>query len=154
MFNRIRRWNRRRTLIKKQAIFPYYNGEKHCSADPFAGWRALLNHPTFNLQTMAPLVENGEEPETTMCVEAVADIFNITRWDAEKEIGLTEMHVLMVLDRFDNFLGDIKKNFSPGATSSPTTDSESSTSKERQNETTNSSSPSTSTSNEPNSAEV
>ena len=111
-----------------------------------------MNHPTFNLQEMTPLVEQGIEPETSICIEAVAEVFSIKRWDTATETGLTDMQILIVLDRFDSFLGAIKKNFASGATSSATTDWESSTSPEAQDAATNFSSHSTSTSTEPNSA--
>ena len=143
-----------RELNKNQAVFPYYDGERKRYADPFGVWRKLVNHPKFNMQEMTPLVEMGEEPETTICIEAVVEVFGIKRWNPVTHTGLTDMQVLIVLDRFDNFLGAIKKNFVYGSTSSPTTDLESSISPEPPKEATNSSSPSTSTSTEPNSAGV
>ena len=117
-------------------------------ADPFKVWRDILNHAKFNVETMAHLVDEGAEPETTVCVEAMCEIFGVTRWNAENTTGLTDMEILTLLDRFDRYLSDVKKNSSLGATSSVPTDSESSTSKEAQTPATNCSSDATSTSSE------
>ena len=148
MFGRIKKWLVDRRLKKRRSLFRYWNGKREVYGDPFSIWRQILNHPKFNAETMAFLVDEGSEPETTICVEAMCEIFGVQRWDAETQTGLTDMEIIMLLDGFDNYLSTVKKNSSLGATSSPATASESSTSTEPQTEATNSSADATSTSSE------
>ncbi len=148
MILKIKKWFRDRRLKKRRSLFRYWNGEKHVYADPFKVWRAILNHPKFNVETMAHLVDDGVEPETTMCVDAMCEIFGVTRWDAQDTTGLTDMEILTLLDSFDTYLANVKKNSSLGVTSSPPTDSVSSSSQEAPKPTTNCSLDATSTSSE------
>jgi hypothetical protein len=153
MISGIKKWFRDRRLKKRRSLFRYWNGEKHVYADPFKVWRAILNHPKFNVETMAYLVDEGAEPETTVCVEAMCEIFNVSRWNSENTTGLTDMEIIAMLDSFDLYLGSVKKNSSLGVTSSVHTELESSSSKEAPPQTTNCSLDATSTCTEPSCAE-
>lgn len=148
MFGRIKKWLADRRLKNRRSLFRYWNGERDVYGDPFYIWRQILNHPKFNAETMAFLVDEGSEPETTICVEAMCEIFGVQRWDSDTQSGLTDMEIIMLLDSFDAYLSGVKKNSSTGATSSPPTDSESSTSTEAPKEATSSSSGANSTSSE------
>lgn len=107
---------------RQRELFEYWDGEKLRRGDPFRLWRALNNHSKMNLEN-APLVDKGEEPETTIFVKAIAEVFNVKRWDGES--GLTDWEMLRLLFDFSDFNIALKKNTSPMPISSPPTDSES-----------------------------
>ncbi|WP_321376933.1 hypothetical protein [Trichococcus shcherbakoviae] len=102
----IRRWERDRFL------FEYYDGKQVRRGDPFRLQRELQNHPKMNLIDMAPFVDQGREPETSICLEATAEIFGVKRWDGES--GLTDWEILGLLGELSGYLNALKKNTSPG----------------------------------------
>jgi hypothetical protein len=137
-------WWSDRKIKKRRGLFRYHDGSRWRYADPFAAWRSILNHPTFNIETMAHEIDAGGEPETTICIEAMCEVFDLKRWDKYSATGLTDWQVLAVLDQFDTYLTSVKKNSSRGQTLSEPTASESSTSRVPQEPTTNPLSDSTS----------
>jgi hypothetical protein len=141
---------RERRRLQDRGLFRYHDGTRVRYADPFVLWRALNNHPKMNLKTQADFVDVGQEPETTIVVTAFCDVFDVQRWDDGKRTGLMDWEVLDLINQLEGFLAPLKKNISPGQTSSPLTESESSMGSEGPpNEATNSSSGSGSTPNEP-----
>ena len=128
MFRKLRNWWSDRKIKNQRGLFRYHDGERWRYSDPFAVWRSILNHPTFNIETMAHEIDAGAEPETTICIEAMCEVFDLKRWDKYSNTGLTDWQVLAILDQFDGYLTSVKKNFNRGQTSSAPTASESSTS--------------------------
>jgi len=149
VFRKLVNWWSDRKIKKQRGLFRYHDGERWRYTDPFAAWRLILNHPTFNIETMAHEIDAGAEPETTICIKAMCDVFDLKRWDNSTNTGLTDWQVLAILDQFDGYLTSVKKNSSRGRILSEPTESESSTSPVPQEPTTKPSSDSTSAETEP-----
>lgn len=145
MFRRLRNWWSDRRIKNQRGLFRYHDGERWRYADPFATWRSIINHSRFSIETMALEVDRGGEPETTICIEAMCEVFGVERWDKATNRGLTDWQILSLLDQFDRYLTSVKKNSSTGPTSSAPTDSDSSPVQVPPEPTTNSSSDFTST---------
>ena len=121
MFGRIiERWKRRRRESSR-LLFSFWDGRQTRNADPYRLWRELSSYPTVNIVEAAPLVDEGQEPETTQVVTAIADVFGVTRWDETTQTGLTDWEILNLLGNLDQYLLAIKKKYSPGPTQPETT---------------------------------
>jgi hypothetical protein len=126
MFGLWKRW-RRRKAARARALFTYWDGRKWRYTDPFLAWRRLDNHKTLSLDSMAPLADAGKEPETTIMVETLCEVFNVTRWDETMATGLTDWQVLNLLVELLAYFQSLKKSISLGPTLPEPTDLESST---------------------------
>lgn len=113
-------WRARRRLAQR-GLFRYHDGQRIRWGDPFALWRGLVNHPEMNLETMAPLVDEGQEPETSIVLNATAEVFGVQRWDSQAGAGLTDWEILGLLTALQEYLAALKKNTSPGRTSAEPT---------------------------------
>jgi len=82
-------------------------------------WRALLNHPKLNLETIGPLLDCAKEPESSDALQALAEIFGLTRFDAKTGSGLPDLEMLDVAGRFNEYMDVVKKNIAPGPTPPP-----------------------------------
>lgn len=107
----IRKWFERRRL-RDRALFAYRDGTRERYADPAEVWRKLLNHPTMNFVDMMPLAEQGQEPEVSVVLDALAEIFDVDRWDESTGRGLTNWETLDLVHQFDAYLNALKKNIS------------------------------------------
>ena len=136
MWRLLRRWRARRKIEQARLIFEYFDGQQWRYGDPFALWRALVNHETFNLTNHLPAVDRGEEPESTIAVEAITEVFGLVRWDSRGGRGLTDGQVIDILTELAVYLEELKKKRSPGLTSSFPLAGESSNATEPQAETT------------------
>jgi len=116
-----RRLTRRRLM--RRGLFPYYSGARERWADPFRVYRLLMNHATVNMETIGPEVDEGKEPATSQLVVALADIFDVKRWDDHDRTGLTDWEILQLMVDLEQFLDELKKTSDPGLTSSPPTES-------------------------------
>lgn len=119
LFRLLLAWLPCRRRERRRLLLSYWDGEHTRRADPFRLWRQLMNHPRANLVDMAPLVDQGHEPETTIVIEALAEVFAVKRWNGE--FGLTDWEILNLLGALDEFLVALKKNTSPGPISPPPT---------------------------------
>lgn len=128
-------------------LFRYHDGRRWRRADPFRCYRALKFHERFNLDTHPSLVDEGVEPETSIAIEAIAEVFHLQRWTADNEVGLTDWEVLSVFSDFFYYLESLKKSTGSGLTFTQPTAESSSSSPPPPDLTTNVSSPSTSTPN-------
>jgi hypothetical protein len=112
----------RRRRLKSRNLLRYWDGRRWRYGDPFRIWRQLQGHPKCNIETMAPLAEVGQEPETTIVVEAIAEVFGVPRWNDATGEGLTDLECLDLLSGLVEWFDGLKKNYSRGLTSLPPTD--------------------------------
>jgi hypothetical protein len=126
---------------RKRLVFRYWNGERTVQGDPFALYRALLHHPDMNLETMASMLDAGMEPESTVVLQGLSDVFGLRRFNPRTGYGLTDWEVKDVLVAFEAYLMGLKKSTSSGPTSPQPTDSTSSTGPEAPVEAESASSP-------------
>lgn len=118
-------WFKRRRLARRE-LLRFWDGAAWRYADPFQAWRRLSHHATIQIDAHWKAADRGDEPETTELVLAIAEVFDLRRWDGID--GLTDWEVLDVFARLMGYLDDLKKKHNPSPTSSPPTDSGSSTS--------------------------
>lgn len=111
---------------RRRGLFRYHDGRRWRYGDPFLIWRRLQNHEKCNLETMAPELDEGKEPESTIVLEAIAEVFGVQRWNDETCTGLIDWELVALLSQLDEFLEGLKKNINPGPISSPPMESESS----------------------------
>ena len=108
----IRQWRQRRAR-RGRAMFGYSDGTRQRWADPAAVWRQLLGHAKMDFATMVPLADQGQEPEATIVVKALCEIFDVVPWDDSTGCGLTTWEILDLVRQFDEYLAALKKNISP-----------------------------------------
>ncbi len=149
MLRWLKSWLLRRRSQADRLVYPYYDGKQVRMGDPFQLWRGMVNHSKLNMDTMLEAVDIGQEPETTIAVEAITEVFGLSRLDTYTGIGLTDGQVLDVLLDISNYFDELKKKHSRGQTLSSPTVSEFSNSQVPQSEPTSSSSDSTPASSEP-----
>lgn len=121
MLRRWKQWRERRRIEKSRKIFEYWDGAAWRHGDPFRLWRGLMNHPKLNMETMLDAVDRGDEPETTITVEAVCDLFGLHQLDTATGKGLTDDQVVDVLFRLATYFETQKKTSNPGLISSSPT---------------------------------
>jgi len=126
MWKWLKSWKHRRSL-NKRLLFHYHDGERERLGDPFLLWRRLMNHDKLDLERMGPAVDDGEEPETTIFVESVAEVFGVKQWDETTQSGMTDWEIVDLVSQMHVFFDGLKKNISPGLTPPEPTASESST---------------------------
>lgn len=107
-------------------LLRYWDGTGWRYGDPFLLYRKLWSHPTLNIEAQAPLVDAGQEPETTEFVTSLAEIFGVERWDPDTGRGLTDWEVLDCFQQLNEYMVALKKNTSGSPTSLPPTESASS----------------------------
>jgi len=113
--------------LRQRGLFRFWDGARWRYADPFKAWREICNHEKLNLEDMAEAIDKGDEPETSIALEVVCQVFGVERWSQQTHRGLTDSELLNLLGDFQEFLEALKKNGNPGPISSPPTASESST---------------------------
>jgi hypothetical protein len=119
---------------QNRVVFRYWDGIQWRLGDPFALWRAILHHPVMNLSTMAAMLDRGEEPESTIVLDGLAEVFGLTRLDDRTGRGLTDWEVQNTFIAFENYISELKKSTDAGPMPSEPTDLPSSTSTEPQEE--------------------
>ena len=118
-------WIRRRRLARRE-LLRYWDGTAWRLGDPFGLWRALKHHPTITINEHWDAANQGDEPETTELVTAIAEVFGVARFDGAA--GLTDWEILDLFAVLMDYLDVLKKKHNPSPTSSPPTGSGSSTS--------------------------
>jgi hypothetical protein len=126
---------------QNRVVFRYWDGIQWRLGDPFALWRAILHHPRMNLDTMAAMLDRGEEPESTIVLDGLTEIFGLTRFDDRTGKGLTDWEIQNVLVAFEQYITGLKKSTDVGPMPSEPTDLPSSNSPVLQAEPVNASSP-------------
>jgi hypothetical protein len=112
---RERQWNRHRLL------FSYWDGNRVRRADPYRLSRELQGQKELDLIAVAPLVDEGKEPETTQFVSVIAAVFGVERWNDSTQSGLMDWEILDLFRDFNGYLLNIKKKYNPGPTSPQST---------------------------------
>lgn len=142
-------WFRRRKRNRQRLLFSYFDGWRTSRVDPLRVHRDLELHPEFSWD-MGFLIDQGDAEATDVAIRATCEVFAIHRWDPATEQGMIGAEILSVLFDYSEYVEAQKKNSSPGLTSPPPTESESSTSVEPTKTTTKCCSGCTSTPTEPN----
>lgn len=114
----IHAWRERRALARRQ-IFEYHDGTHWRYADPFAVWRHLFHHPTVDILAVLPFAEQGKEPEASIALGVLCEVFGVQRWDEATRTGLTDLEILGLVVQFQVYLGSLKKSTDDGPISSP-----------------------------------
>lgn len=127
-------------------MFRFWDGTGWRSIDPWRTWRAVQNCKTFSFANQLFLVDAGEDQETNACIAALCEIFDVKQFDGTA--GLTDWEILSLYLALSDYLDALKKNTSPGPTSSQPSATESGASPASPIAATNSSSDSGSTPNE------
>jgi hypothetical protein len=98
----------------ERLIFKYHDGSKERSADPMLVFRAMLAHPTFELEKhIDELIADDphiQSEASKLAVQATRDILGIKAWSEDNPDGLTELDTLAVLASFVAFTEQLKKN--------------------------------------------
>lgn len=99
----------RRRRQRRMDLLRYWDGTGWRYGDPFLLYRKLWSHPELNIEAQAPLVDAGQEPETTIFVTALAEIFGVERWDPDTGRGLTDWEVLDCFQQLNEYMVALKK---------------------------------------------
>jgi hypothetical protein len=97
----------------------------------------LLRHPKFNIEN-ADLVDDMQEPESTIALEAIAEALETKRWTAATGDGATDSELLNGFGELIDYLEALKKNTSRGSISLSLSAQPPSTSQDSRSEPTNS----------------
>lgn len=114
-----------RLLDRRSGLFRFHDGRRWRAVDPFTVHRALLTHPTFNLDDLGAIqaeAENPKEKEFSVwrtAEDAVRDVFGIPPFSKG---GLTSENCLLVLAEFQEYVTGQKKSGNPPPTSPPVTE--------------------------------
>lgn len=122
------------TKKTNRVVFRYWDGIQWRLGDPFSIWRNLLHHPTMNLDTMAAHLDAGHEPESTIVLDGLAEVFGVTRHNDRTGKGLTDWEIKALFVGFEQYLTGLKKSTDNGQMPSEPTDLPSSTSPVLQDE--------------------
>ena len=121
-----------RAALKRRGLLPFFDGTRQRWGDPFLLWRKIFTHPLIDLNRHGAAADVGREPETSEYVQALTEIFGVARWDDRCKKGLTDWEVLDLVRKLSTHLMALKKNISPGPTSSPSSASAASSGREPQ----------------------
>jgi hypothetical protein len=116
MWRTLTRWWRARRARGERVLFEFFDGRSFRRADPWQVYRAITNDPHFDFENHMPFVLEGQEPESTHCLECVCRAFSVARFDGRW--GLTDHELLALLDTFLVFCEDLKKKVNTGPISS------------------------------------
>lgn len=107
-------WWRLRQLNKQRILLTIFDGKKIRKIDAYRVWRELIQNSGIDIKTIAPLVDKGQEPETSQWIDAIAKAFDVKKYDSETDTGLTDWEILSLMGELDNLMAFIKKKFNPG----------------------------------------
>lgn len=102
-----------RRRLGQRALFRYSDGTRLRYADPAMIWRALYNHPGFDLATMGQAADEGQEPEATQVYKGLCDVFGVKPFDSATGEGLATWEVFDLLRDFEAYLETLKKKYNP-----------------------------------------
>jgi len=126
----------------QRQIYTYWDGHTWRRADPMDIWIQLQEHPEYNAEVHAPLVDAGDTEAIQVTCEAVRDVFGVADYDPEGGTGLTLGEQIGLLTDYYLYLEEQKKTAASWRTSpSSTAGSTSSPSSERTTTDTSSSGP-------------
>jgi hypothetical protein len=116
LFSSVLRKRRERRWQNERLLLVYWDGQRERRIDPYRAYRQLQAHPEIDLEAIAPLVDQGQEPETTQLVNALADVFGVCRYDDATGRGLTDWEIIDLLAALNEFLLALKKKSNLGPT--------------------------------------
>lgn len=108
-------------------IYRYFNGERMVSADPMRLWLDLQEHPEYNAEVHASLVDQGDVEATQVATKAVRDVFGVRSFDPHGRKGLTLGEQISLLTDFYLYLEEQKKTLESTLISPPNTEASTST---------------------------
>lgn len=122
MFRSLLNWILYAIGLDPRGLFPVWDGRKWLYVDPIAVARELWAIPGFESDKSRELIASGIG---TLMAQGYSEIANATRiaFSLRDPLhgGLSEMECDRLLLRFEQYLGDVKKNGVPKLTSAPYT---------------------------------
>lgn len=112
-------WLAYRVGLNPRGIFVYYDGRKWRYGDPLVMARSLWSIAGYDSGTVRMGIEEPSvlNPDGVSVVKAYGQLASIVRsaFDLRpvEDGGLTEFECRQLLDRFESYLGELKKNSSP-----------------------------------------
>lgn len=111
MFGFFGSWLSRRIINRHRLLFRFWDGNRYVSADPFVIFRALVNTEKFDPEND---VKDLKIPDAKILsrkishiAEGVREIFNVPAFEKG---GLSELECIGLLNQFNVFMDDVKKN--------------------------------------------
>jgi hypothetical protein len=110
-----------RGRFRNRLLFRYHDGTRWRYGDPYKLWREMWN-PTGAghkclLKEHAPAFDSGQEPETTLLIEAICKVFGLKRFDPESGEGVTDWEAKNILNVLSDYIDEVKKNTRASPTS-------------------------------------
>ncbi len=107
-----------------RGLFSFHDGARWRYIDPMSAARSLWSIPGFDSDKSRELINSGNG---MLMAQGFAEISAVVRKvfsvGLAEQGGLTELECRELLDRFELYLGAVKKNGNPGLTSQPATES-------------------------------
>ena len=117
---------RARRSRRQRDLFVYFDGKRTRQIDPMRVHIELDCHPEFRWD-LGNAVDQGETEATQTVLKATREVFGLEAFDELTGRGLTAQETLAVLYQYTEFIEIVKKKYSPGPTSPPLGEPESST---------------------------
>jgi hypothetical protein len=109
-------------LFKKsnRKLFRFFDGSRLRREDPLALQLKLETHEKCRWDVHPALAEQGDSVAYEICLDAICDVFGVTRFNSSLGTGLTHMELMGLLRSFVDYIEQLKKN-TVGSPKSPTT---------------------------------
>jgi len=118
-----RRWLQRR--MQRAFLFEYWDGSKVRRQDGERLWRRYATIPLFSDPLFLKDVQDGKPEQTERFFEAIANFFDVQRYDSTTGNGLTDEELARVYLQFLAWVEQKKTPRNASRTSSPTAETES-----------------------------
>lgn len=103
-----------------RGLFAYHDGRRWRYGDPIVMARAIWSIPNFDPEQSRQLILSDVGATKLLGFAEIASGVRIAwKINPSEEGGLTDLECEQLLTRFEIYLGDLKKNGSPGPTSQP-----------------------------------
>lgn len=108
--------------LNRRLLFRFFDGARWQYRDPYALWRAIRDYEHANIQELYQSEAEGTMPETSRLCEALADVFEVDRFQSSTHRGMSDWELLQAFEGFLAYMWSVKKNGNMSAISSPTTE--------------------------------
>lgn len=125
MLNLFKAWSRRRELARRD-IFVYSDGVRERRVDPWDAWLKLWSDPQVDFKTVHPACARGEPDAQRQIEGLVCRVFDVQPYNADAGTGMTLLELHALLNRFTQYILDLKKKLDFSPTGLPRTASRSS----------------------------